>query len=172
MQLLRTGLSDRELASSLFALCLQADAAFGGEFVDAAASYGYTIHVPEDAIDHGELLIALVWLVQWISRSRPGLVHALGGHYLSAVTSLPYFGNRTDRQALERFFIDRTHHYDSLVERSAQGLDLIEVAYEMSKYALRNWFEVQHHLPRVEIVVAHLLTQWVVSVTQTVKELS
>ncbi len=162
-------ISDRDLAETLFALCLQADAAFESQLHDALSPIGVNVTIEQSTIDHRELLIFYVWMAHRMMREHPKVLNSLQSAYF--IASVPVGGQTDDGQQLFQLVNQRFYEYDQAMANAADPLDIVYVARPAYQRILAHSPELLVHGPRLEIIVTHLFTEWIVSASRAVKEL-
>lgn len=163
------GIADKELSENLFTLSLQADAAFEQQVADSFQASNIQAIYDSSKIDHQELLVFLLWLARRISAEQPKVLNALQVGYFLVSNNSPFSGQ--DGQKVFQFISQRWFEYDQAMANAPQPLDVVYVSGELARKVFAHVPEVAMHMPRLELIVARLLTEWIVSVTKTIKEL-
>lgn len=162
-------ISERAIADTLFALCLQADAAFEEQLKDAIRSAGINVEIEPNAIDHRELLLFYCWLSHRIFPDQPKVMNALQtSYYLASINP----NANADGQQLFQFVNQRFYEYDQAMSNASDPLDIVYVNRVVTPRILSSSPQLMVHEPRLEIMLTHLFTEWIVSVSKTIREMA
>lgn len=163
------GLSEQDLAENLFAFCLQADAAFAERFNDGLTSTGIKVEWNAASLDHQELLIFQCWLARRVVPNKPKILNALQtSYYLGSVK--PYFGTMDEKQIFEAV-TKRFYEYDQAMANATETFDIVYVISPVCQRVFANNPALLVHMPKIELITAHIFTEWVLSLTSAVREL-
>lgn len=163
------GIAQKVLSENLLALSLQADAAFEAQVNDALQAANIQVIYDSSKIDHRELMVFYLWLAKRIAQAEPKVLNALEASYLLTSGNTSFSGE--DGQQVFQFITQRYFEYDQAMSNAPQVLDVVYVSGLIAKKVFAHVPEIMVHMPHLELIVARLLTEWIVSVTKTIKEL-
>lgn len=163
------GLSDQDLAENLFAFCLQNDAAFVERFNDGLNSADIKVEWDPKVLDHQELLIFMCWLARRVVPSKPKILNALqSAYYLGSVKQ--HFGTMQEKVIFESVS-KRFYEYDEAMANATETFDIVYVIGPVTERIFANNPALMVHMPKIQLITAHIFTEWVLSLTTTVREL-
>lgn len=163
------GLSEQDLAENLFAFCLQADASFPERFNDGLNADGIKVEWNAASLDHQELLIFLTWLARRVIPNKPKMLNALqASYFLGSVKD--HFGTMEEKQIFEAV-TKRFYEYDQAMANASEPFDIVYVIGPVTERVFANNPALMVHMPKIQLITAHIFTEWVLSITQTVREL-
>ena len=163
------GIADKELSENLFALCLQADAAFEQQMADAFQSANLQIQYDPSKLDHAELITFYIWLGRRVVGEQPKVLNALQAAYFLTSTNSPFSGQ--DGQKIFQNISQRFFEYDQAMLNAPEKMDVVYVVPTVTQRVFGHIPEVLVHLPKIEIMASRLFAEWAVSVSKTLKEL-
>lgn len=165
-------LSLHDYGNIIFALCIEEESGFLGHFRDVAAKFGLTSAMPESGIDRRELIVAYLWLAQHMLQDQGKLAGELEHHYVTGLQMHHLFRDAANNEDIRAYFAERAQIYEHIAKLSPNRVDLVDVSQPVCRNVFRNWSELEVHLPRLGMIMTHLMTEWIVTVTRTIDELN
>lgn len=163
------GLSEQDLAENLFAFCLQNDAAFAERFNDGLNSAGIKVEWSTTSLDHQELLIFMCWLARRVVPSKPKILNALQtSYFLGSVKE--HFGTMEEKKIFEAVN-KRFYEYDQAMANATEQFDIVYVIGPVTERVFSSNPALLVHMPKIQLITAHIFTEWLLSLTTAVKEL-
>lgn len=163
------GLSEQDLAENLFAFCLQNDAAFAERFSDGLSSAAIKVEWQADSLDHQELLIFMCWLARRVVPSKPKLLNALQtAYFLGSVKQ--HFGTMEEKAIFDAVN-KRFYEYDQAMANASETFDIVYVIGPVTERIFAKNPALMVHMPKIQLITAHIFTEWVLSLTTAVREL-
>lgn len=164
------GINDKELSENLFMLCLQADAAFDQQIADNLNAASIQAKFDPTQLDHRELLVFYLWLARRVVGESPKVLNALQTAYFLVSANSPF--NAEDGQKVFQEISQRFYEYDQAMFNAPEHLDVMYVSSYITQRAFAKCPELLVHMPKLEMMISRLMTEWIISVTKTLKELS
>ncbi len=164
------GINEKELSENLFTLCLQADAMFDQQMYDAVQAAGIDAKVEPASFDHQELLVFYIWLARRVVDEAPKVLNGLQAAYFLVSSNTAFNGQ--DGKKVFQSLSERFFEYDEAMSNASSKLDVVYVAGMVATRVFAKSPELMVHLPKLEMILSRLMSEWVLSVSKTIKELS
>lgn len=164
-------LSIYEFGDLLFPLCVAEQTGFVDRFNDVAERFGFLNKLPDSAVDCRELIVAYVWLMFHVLQAEGKTLDQLRERCIVGLRSHHKFCDFKNTKDITNFLERRSLQYERVAQLSASRVDLVDVCQPISRNVFRAWPEMEPHLPRLGMIMNHLMTEWVVSVVRTIDEL-
>lgn len=167
MSVLKT--SEQDLAEKLFTLCTQAEASFETQMLDALQASHVSVSFGRQSTNHRELIIFFTWVVRRVVTEYPKILSPLHAtHFLSSLH--PYFDEISEEQLLQ-MVTERFTMYDKAMEPAPEPLDLVYVSQVVTPRVFGHDPNLIPHLPKMEIILTRIVSEWVVSIMTTLREI-
>ncbi len=165
-------LSLHDYGNIIFALCIEEESGFLGHFHDVSEKFGLTTEMPESGIDRRELIVAYLWLAQHMLQDQGKLAGELEHHFASGLENHHLFRDYAKKEEILTFYSERAESYGQIAKLSPNRVDLVDVSQPICRNIFRNWPDFEIHLPRLGMIMTHLMTEWILTLTRTIDELN